>query len=231
MTPSQAVRVLVVEDEENLRLSLEDNLRDADYRVCGAATGSAAREALEKDPYDLIVLDIMLPDTDGYALCRELRKQGNEARVLMLTARTLEDDLVRGFDAGADDYLAKPYRLRELLARAQALTRRRGSRADECIEFGPFRIDAAARTLRGRDRENLALTKTEFDLLLCLVRNRDRALSRREILDSVWGKGVAVEPRTIDNFVSSLKQKLRMDSEPGFRIQAVRGVGYRMEMV
>jgi len=228
---TKAVSVLVVEDEENLRLSLEDNLRDAGYRVSSAATGQEAREAFLRDLYDLIVLDIVLPDTDGYALCRELRERGSEARVLMLTARTLEDDLVRGFDAGADDYLAKPYRLRELLARAQALTRRAGSRVDACIEFGPFCIDAGARTLRGRDDENLSLTKTEFDLLLCLVRNRDRALSRREILDAVWGEGVAVAPGTIDNFISSLKQKLGMDRDPGFRIQAVRGIGYRMEML
>jgi DNA-binding response OmpR family regulator len=144
----------------------------------------------------------------------------------MLTARVLEDDILRGFEAGADDYLEKPYRLRVLLARAKALLRRGSSFSSSLFPFGEFKLDEEARILY-RGTEEIQVTQKEFDLLLYLLRNEGRALSRDELLDSVWGKNIVVDIRTVDNFISSLKQKLRTTSR-GFQIQTVRGVGYRL---
>lgn len=219
--------VLIVEDDANLRLALEDNLRDEGYAVQVAATVKAAREALSAAAPDVVVLDLMLPDGDGYALCRELRARGVTSRVLMLTARTLEDDLVKGFEAGADDYLAKPYRLRELLARVAALARRGpAGPGGPTHTLGAFSIDEATRTVAGPDGP-VELTRKEFDLLVCLLKAGDRVLSRDEILDAVWGADVVVDTHTVDNFISSLKKKVK-PSRGEFEWKTVRGVGFRL---
>ncbi len=223
-------RVLVVEDDENLRLALVDNLEDAGFVVEAAADVATAQARWEATAPDVVVLDIMLPDGDGYALCRAMRDAGSAAMVLMLTARTLEDDVVRGFEAGADDYLRKPYRLRELMARIGALTRRRRVRASTTERFGRFVLDRDARKVTDVRGRELSLTRTEHDLLAFLLRHQGRALSRDQILDAVWGVDVMVEERTVDNFVSSLKKKLRWSAGDGYRISTVRGVGYRMEV-
>lgn len=220
-------RLLVVEDDENLRVVLTDNLLERGYQVETAATVASAQVLLAGAPFDLIVLDLMLPDGDGYSLCRWYRSTGGAAKVLMLTARTLEDDIVRGFEAGANDYVAKPYRLRELLARVAALVRR-GSSA-EALTFSGFTLDPVGRVVRGAAGQ-IELTRTEFDLLACLLRNRDRALTRDQILDTVWGAEIVVDTRTVDNFILSLRRKLGWTEASGFRFRAIRGVGYRMEV-
>jgi DNA-binding response OmpR family regulator len=223
--------VLVVEDDENLRITVADNLEDEGYRVRAVDRGRAALEAVEHERPDVVVLDIMLPDLDGYSVCRSLRQRGLASKVLMLTARTLEDDVVQGFDAGADDYLAKPYRLRELLARVRALLRRDSPRAGGAAAALPgFTIDRDARTVTGLDVGLIDLTRTEFDLLGFLVDNPGKALSRETILERVWGGDVVVDPRTVDNFVSNLKRKLGWAAGCGYTIRAVRGVGYRLEL-
>lgn len=222
--------ILVVEDDENLRLALTDNLRDEGYRVTAAATGAAACAELEAGAFDLVILDVMLPDTDGYALCERLRRDGSDARVLMLTARTLEDDLVRGLDAGADDYLKKPYKLKELLARVRALLRRHGAVAPGGAPLTSFRVEREARRVTSADGEEIALTRTELDLLLFFLDHEGRALRRDDILDAVWGREVHVDTRTVDNFVSNLKKKLGWTPESEFHIRTVRGVGYRFEV-
>jgi DNA-binding response OmpR family regulator len=226
-------RILVVEDDENLRMALEDNLVDEGYQVTTAATGAAARKALARGDCDLVILDIMLPDVDGYTICREIREKKLPLRVLMLTARTLESDLVHGFDAGADDYLSKPYRLRELLARVRALLRRGSGEPESgptAFSFGDYTIDLSARILQHAAHGELTLTRTEFDLLACLLRHTGEALTREQILEQAWEPGVVVEPRTVDNFVSSLKKKLGWSEGDGYRVRTVRGVGYRMEI-
>jgi DNA-binding response OmpR family regulator len=223
--------VLVVEDDENLRITVADNLEDEGYRVKAVDRGRAALEAVEHERPDVVVLDIMLPDLDGYSVCRSLRQRGLASKVLMLTARTLEDDVVQGFDAGADDYLAKPYRLRELLARVRALLRRGSPRAGTAASALPgFTIDRDARTVIGLDGRAVDLTRTEFDLLVFLIDNPGKALSRDTILERVWGGDVVVDPRTVDNFVSNLKRKLGWTAGCGYTIRAVRGVGYRLEL-
>lgn len=232
--------ILVVEDDPNLRLALVDNLEDEGYVVDHVSNGHGALEKAAERHFDVVVLDIMLPDIDGYTVCRRLREQGSRSGILMLTARTLEDDLVAGFDAGADDYLAKPYRLRELLARVGALGRRRGSTAhargaptsaatsEDIDDLSGIKIDRKGRTVRDTRGELIDLTRTEFDLLIYLLDHAGQALSRHAILRHVWGD-VVVDPRTVDNFVSSLKRKLGWKRGCGFGIHAVRGVGYRFE--
>ncbi len=228
---AQPPSVLVVEDDENLRLALTDNLTEEGYQVHAVAEASAAIEAAREREFAVVVLDIMLPDGDGYTVCRKLRDLGCTAAVLMLTARTLEDDLVRGFESGADDYLAKPYRLRELLARVGALLRRGSSASSGAAkDLGGFTVDRRARKVARTDGTEIELTRTEFDLLVCLVDHVGEALTREAILDRVWGKGIVVEQRTVDNFISSLKRKLGWTDGCGFNIRAVRGVGYRFEL-
>ncbi len=227
--------ILIVEDDASLRLVLADNLEEEGYRVTATPSGDEARRLLlaagtERLDADLVILDIMLPDRDGYTLCRELRARGLETPVLMLTARTLEDDLVHGFDAGADDFLTKPYRLRELLARVRALLRRRAGRRAEIFRFAGFRLDLAARSLRDPHGGSVELTRTELDLLALFLDRQGEALSRDRILDEVWGRGVVVDGRTVDNFVSSLKKKLGWRRASRFRFKTLRGVGYRMEV-
>jgi DNA-binding response OmpR family regulator len=234
---TQPPTVLVVEDDENLRLALTDNLTEEGYQVHAVAGANAAIEAARDRTFAIVVLDIMLPDGDGYSVCRRLRELGCTAAVLMLTARTLEDDLVRGFESGADDYLAKPYRLRELLARVGALLRRGASPATSTStasvpvkDLGGFTVDRRARRVARADGTEIELTRTEYDLLICLVDHVGEALTREAILDRVWGKGIVVEQRTVDNFISSLKRKLGWTDGCGFNIRAVRGVGYRFEL-
>jgi DNA-binding response OmpR family regulator len=228
---AQPPSVLVVEDDENLRLALTDNLTEEGYQVHAVAGAADAIEAARERQFAVVVLDIMLPDGDGYTVCRKLRDLGCTAAVLMLTARTLEDDLVRGFESGADDYLAKPYRLRELLARVGALLRRGSSASTgNAKDLGGFTVDRRARTVARLDGAEIELTRTEFDLLVCLVDHVGEALTREAILDRVWGKGIVVEQRTVDNFISSLKRKLGWTDGCGFNIRAVRGVGYRFEL-
>ncbi|HVG57768.1 MAG TPA: response regulator transcription factor [Hyalangium sp.] len=228
--PSTRPSILIVEDDANLRVGLRDNLQDEGYDVAAASHAREAEALLQGRAFDLLILDVMLPGEDGYSLCRRLRAGGLKSMVMMLTARTLEDDIVRGFEAGAQDYLTKPYRLRELLARVRALVRRAGTPPPQLLGFAGFTLDLGKRALMRTDGSPIELTRTEFDLLTFLVRNRDRALTRQEILDTVWGQDVVVDPRTVDNFVSNLKKKLGWTSTSGFTIHTIRGVGYRMEI-
>jgi DNA-binding response OmpR family regulator len=235
MSSGAAARILLVEDDENLRVALEDNLVDEGFDVVAVSRGAQALELVNRGGIALVILDIMLPDLDGYGVCRRLRTEGHRMPVLMLTARTLEDDFVHGFEAGADDYVAKPYRLRELLARLRALLRRTQAHGEpeereQSIPFGGFVLERQARVLRDAEGREVALTRTEFDLLACLCENRGAALSRQQLLRAAWDPGVVVETRTVDNFVSNLKKKLGWRSSDPYRIATVRGVGYRMEI-
>jgi DNA-binding response OmpR family regulator len=220
--------ILVVEDDANLRLTLQDNLEREAHQVKSAATVAEAWSRLDAERFDVVVLDLMLPDGDGYSVCKKIREKKIPVRVLMLTARSLEEDLVRGFDAGADDYVAKPYRLRELLARISALARRSAAERDSPTvhRFGPFTLQVQTRSVTS-DAGPIELTRKEFDLLLLLLESGGRVLSRDEILDAVWGD-VVVDLHTVDNFISNLKKKLKVKrGAPGFELKTVRGVGFR----
>lgn len=224
-------RILLVEDDANLRDTLGEVLRDEGYSVASADSVVSATALLAAASFDVVILDLMLPDGDGYGLCERVRREGKRARVLMLTARTLDADLERGFDVGADDYLKKPYRLRELLARVKALARRVevATPAHEGLRLGEVAIDKEGRRALDGSGAEIPLTRTELDLLVLFVENPGRALTRNEILDRVWGKNVVVDERTVDNFISSLKKKLRWAPGAPFQFKSVRGVGYRLE--
>lgn len=229
---SEPSRLLVVEDDEDLRLVLTDNLESEGYAVTATRTLAEARRALALAPYDVVVLDLMLPDGDGHTIARELRQGARPERILMLTARTLEDDVVRGLDTGADDYVMKPYRLRELLARIRALARRPAAAIStrRVLTFSGFALDLDARTLRAPSGDPIALTRTELDLLATFVTHAGLARTRDQLLDAAWGEDVMVDERTVDNFVASLKKKLGWTRDARWRIAAVRGVGYRFEL-
>ncbi len=234
--------VLIVEDDPNLREGLHYNLNAEGYDVASVGHTVDADALLAQRPFHVVILDVMLPGEDGYAWCRKMRARGLGTMVLMLTARTLEDDVVRGFDAGAHDYVTKPYRLRELLARVKALALRAHAAgsppptptgaSDTTFEFCEFSLDLTKRLLVRRHSPNspIDLTRTEFDLLAYLLKNRDRALTRDEMLDHVWGREVVVDPRTVDNFISSLKKKLAWSPASKFHVHTIRGVGYRFEI-
>ncbi len=227
---TNAISILIIEDDENLRLTLADILEEESYLVEQAEDLSKGRQKLEGGSFQLIVLDLMLPDGDGYSFCRDVRQEGNSTPILMLTARSLEDDLVKGFDMGADDYLVKPYRVNELLARVKALIKRETGKLQGVDQFdvNGFLIDRSARTIKDKENQEVEVTPKEFDVFLYLWDHPHRAVSRDQLLESIWGR-VVVDPRTVDNFISSIKKKLSLSTNSSAYIETVRGVGYRLE--
>jgi len=222
-------RVLVVEDNEDLAFGLRNNLEIEGYEVTVAADGEAGLEAARKGGNDLIILDLMLPGMDGLRVLRELRDGGIEVPVMVLTARGEEVDKVRGLRLGADDYVTKPFGVMELLARIEALLRRSGgSRAEDVIEIGDLTMDVAARVV-SRGGRRVELAPRELDLLFAMVRNRDKVVSRQQLLTEVWGHTGEVVTRTVDTHVAELRRKLEADPSSPRYIQTVRKVGYRFD--
>jgi len=231
-TAAEPSRVLVVEDEETLLFTLAHNLRREGYHVTTATRGDdGLRLARETNP-DVIVLDLMLPGLDGLQVCRLLRKD-SQVPILMLTALGGESDRVRGLDTGADDYLPKPFGMRELLARIRALLRRAKAPApaqagSEIIVSGDLEIDTARREVR-KNGEILRLKPKEYDLLQFFVQHPARVFSREQILDEVWGFDYFGGPRTVDVHVRWLRQKIEKDPADPQRLRTVRGSGYLFE--
>jgi two-component system OmpR family response regulator len=219
--------VLVVEDEENVRYVAAAALRLAGLTVDELASGRAAlQELIERHAAcDLIVLDVMLPDLDGFEVCRRLRIQGLTIPVVFLTARGTTEDRVRGLTIGGDDYLTKPFSVEELVARVRVVLRRTGrAPATAVLTAGAVELDDDAHLVRVAGRD-VNLSPTEFKLLRFLLRNPGRALTRTQIIDHVWDYDFVGESTVIETFVSSLRKKLDPDSR---LIQTVRGVGYRL---
>jgi DNA-binding response OmpR family regulator len=224
-------RILVVEDELPMRTVLRDCLERRGYRVLLAADGlSALEKALQEKP-DLIVLDIMMPKLDGFAVCAELRRLGNTAPVLFLTAKASVEDRVTGLDAGADDYLVKPFSREELLARVRALWRRaqRQTRTLTTVAFGAVKIDFAGQCA-WRAGKPLELTPKEFAMLRLLLERPGEVVSRDRFLDVVWGYTAFPTTRTVDKHIVGLRQKLEDNPEQPRWITTVHGVGYRLEL-
>jgi DNA-binding response OmpR family regulator len=229
-------RVLVVEDEANLAEGLLFNLQAEGHEVHVEGDGEAALEALRTRAFDAVVLDVMLPNRDGFEIAAALRGEGNYVPVLMLTARGRAEDIVKGFAAGADDYLPKPFELSVLLARLNALLRRMSwpqpvAAADPADNLTSFafagrRIDFDALELHAPDR-TVRLTVMESDLLRYLVRNRDRIVSRKELLEQVWHVRDDTDTRAIDNFIVRLRRYIEDDPARPKHLETVRGVGYR----
>jgi two-component system, OmpR family, response regulator MprA len=216
-------RVLVVEDDGEIADVLRRSLRLEGYEVDVAADGVAALDASERFAPDAVVLDLGLPRLDGVEVCRRLRAEG-DVPILVLTARDAVADRVRGLDAGADDYLVKPFALEELLARLRALLRRRPPRGTAFLTVGDLRLNPDTREVRRGERE-LELTAREFELLEYLMRSERLVVSRERLLEEVWGYHPFAETNTVDVFVSNLRRKLESGGEPRL-LHTVRGAGY-----
>ncbi|MGO8835981.1 MAG: response regulator transcription factor [Limisphaerales bacterium] len=224
-------RILIVEDEAPMRTALADLLAAEGYRVLSAVDGeSGLQRALDEKP-DLILLDIMMPKLDGFALCAELRRLSSTVPVLMLTAKGQIEDRVAGLDAGADDYLVKPFSTEELLARVRALLRRfqRHSKAAEKLNLGEIEIDLARQTAM-RGRKPIHLTAKEFSMLRLMAEAEGEPVTRERFLDVVWGYAAFPTTRTVDNHIASLRAKLERDPEEPRWLKTVHGVGYRLEL-
>jgi DNA-binding response OmpR family regulator len=227
------MRILIVEDNRNLVLGLKHNLELDGHRVDAAYTGAAGLERARANDADLIILDLMIPKPDGYQILRTIREEGVETPVIILTARDGEDDKVRGFRLGADDYVTKPFGLLELLARVDAMRRRArlpgagGNHRAGPMEFGDIRLEPGARMVY-RGGQPVALRPKEFDLLLALARREGRVASRFELLEEVWGYGADVVSRTVDTHIGQLRSKLEADPAAPRFIITVRKSGYRL---
>ncbi|MFI6175185.1 response regulator transcription factor [Nonomuraea sp. NPDC051191] len=225
---TEPARLLVVDDEPALREALQSSLEFEGYRVGTANDGQAALEALAGEPYDAVLLDVMMPRLDGLTACRRLRAQGNHIPVLMLTARDAVGDRVSGLDAGADDYLVKPFELDELLARVRALLRRgalsTGAADVGTLSYGDLRMDPATREVT-RGARGLDLTRTEYLLMELFLAHPRQVLTRDQILNEVWGFDFEPTSNSLDVYVMYLRRKTEAGGEPRV-IHTVRGVGY-----
>jgi two-component system, OmpR family, response regulator MprA len=221
----------VADDDRAIRESLATSLELAGYRVRACSDGVQALALSRSEPFDLIVLDVMMPGVDGLGVCSVLRAEGNRVPILMVTARTETADRVAGLDAGGDDYVPKPYEIEELLARVRALLRRADtsvaappeSATDDVVVVGPVRLDPAARRAWSHGRE-VGLSRTEFDLLELLMRNEGIVLEHHVIYDRIWGYDFGPESKNLAVFIGYLRRKLDVPGDT--LIRSVRGVGY-----
>lgn len=223
-----AETILIVEDDATLLRGLKDNFEFEGYRVLTAADGEAGLAAALHHRPDLIVLDLMLPKVNGYEICRLIRQQGVETLIIMLTAKSQESDVILGLNLGADDYVTKPFSIKELLARTNAFLRRRRTGELKQFHFGPYLLDLAACKL-SRDGRQIELTPKEYALLELLIRRAGRALTRDDILRRVWGYDVFVTTRSVDRCVTTLRGKIEPDPARPTWIKTVREIGYRFD--
>lgn len=220
------IHILVVEDEERLRKLIKKYLLLEGYHVLEAANGVEALEVFDTETVDLMVLDVMMPFKNGFEVAKEVRKS-SQVPIIMLTARSEEEDKLSGFEVGIDDYVTKPFSTRELMARIKALLKRTNVTAtSEKLDFGQVIIDTAARRILVGGEE-VTFSPKEYDCLMYFVDNPNQALTREQILNRVWGFDYFGEDRTVDTVIKRLRKKLEED---GDRIQTVRGVGYRFEV-
>src|SRR5262245_23689091 len=232
---SGAPRLLIVEDEAHLATGIKFNLEVEGYDVTLVADGARALQILSaaRAAFDMIVLDVMLPGLDGFELTRRLREAGDFTPILMLTAKGLPQDVVQGLEAGADDYLPKPFDLRVLLARVKGLLRRRdwarsGTDGPDRARVGDVEVDFTAFELRARGGEVQRLTLLEAMLLKLLVQNAGRIVSKGEILERVWNVSPDTQTRAVDNFILRLRRYIEKDAAHPRHLQTVRGAGYRL---
>jgi len=229
--------VLIVEDDPALLRGLKDNFEYEGYTVATATDGEQAlRRATDARPH-LILLDIMLPKVNGYEICRQLRKQSLEVPIIMLTAKGQESDIILGLKLGADDYVTKPFSIKELLARVQAFLRRARAQQSSTFHFGPFALDRSARTLthqlprKKSPPASIDLTPKEFALLDLLTSRPGRAFTRDEILQRIWGHDVFVTTRSVDRAITTLRAKIEPDPDNPRFLHTVREIGYRFELL
>ena len=224
-------RILIVEDDSAIAVALEDDLRMEGYDVEVVQDGETASRRAREGRFDLIVLDLMLPQKDGFEVCREIRRVGIASKILMLTARTQDTDKVLGLDLGADDYVTKPYSPKELRARIRMLLRRMASETGTAniVRFGDCEIDFDRAELR-RAGKLLPATPLEFKVLSLFVRRPGRVLTRGLLIDEVWGKDTAITERVVDNQIANLRKKIEPCPAHPHHLKSVRGIGYRFDL-
>ena len=232
MTDKNKASILLVEDEENLHEALKLNLELEGYSVSSAADGSEALKAIEQEYFDLIILDVMLPEVDGITVMETIRVQNNEVPILILSAKNTSADRVLGLKKGADDYLTKPFNLEELLLRVQKLIEKNKKLLDkdsigDNYAFGKNTIDFKAQEATTKNGERVQLSKKEAMLLKLLIENRNEVVPREKILQTVWGYNVYPTTRTIDNFILNFRKYFEEDSRNPRYFHSVRGVGYK----
>lgn len=220
--------ILVVEDDPGIAMALEDDLRAEGYGVETAADGAVASARAIGGRFDAILLDVLLPTRDGFAVCREVRAAGVRTPIILLTARTAEPDKILGLETGADDYITKPYSPGELRARINAVLRRTSEALPETFRFGDVEVDFARREVR-RARVAMAMTPLEFRLFETFIRHRGRALCRQRLIDLAWGQDTFVTDRVVDNQVASLRKKIEPRPAAPIYFQSIRGFGYRFD--
>jgi DNA-binding response OmpR family regulator len=226
-------RILLVEDEESLAVGLEYNLTEEGYLVMWAKDGREAVKIIESDNFDLIILDIMLPYIDGFEIAERVRKSNPQMPILMLTARTGSGDKVKGLELGADDYMTKPFHLKELLLRVKGMLKRKDwykkiTMAEPVYRFGNNEIDFENLTCKSADRE-FNLTTQEAMVIKYLVENKGKTVSRKELLEKVWHLNPDIETRTVDIFIARLRKHFESDPSNPVYIKSVRGTGYKFE--
>lgn len=222
------MKILVVEDDRKVASFIEQGLREEGYAVDVARDGEEATMMAHVYDYDLVLLDVMLPKKSGLQIAAELRREGSQTPILMLTARDATEDVVRGLDSGADDYLPKPFKFDELLARVRALVRRGGASRTELLHYGPLELDRLKHKVRANGKP-LDLTPKEFHLLQHFLLHPEEVVRRTELLEKVWDMHFDPESNVVDVHVGNLRRKLR-DATDLELIHTVRGVGFRLEM-
>jgi two-component system alkaline phosphatase synthesis response regulator PhoP len=230
--PEKKISILLVEDEENLQEALKLNLELEDYEVTVADNGLSALDAVHKEHFDLMILDVMLPELDGISVCENIRLQNNDIPILILSAKSSSADRVLGLKKGADDYLTKPFNLEELLLRVNKLVQKGKQLTtrkpmEQTYQFGNNKIDFKALECTIKNGEKIMLTKKEIMLLKLLVENKNEVVTREKILQSVWGYNVYPTTRTIDNFILTFRKYFEEDSRNPRYFHSVRGIGYK----
>jgi DNA-binding response OmpR family regulator len=221
-------RILIVEDEPALMRGLKDTFSAHGFQVIAAMDGEAGLRAACDGNADLMLLDLMLPKVNGYEICRSVREHGLTLPILMLTAKGQEEDIILGLNLGADDYITKPFRIKELLARVNAFLRRAETGRSKVCRFGDFEVNLDSHKLVRAGRP-VELTAKEFRLLAYLASRPGRALTRDDILNAVWGRSVMVTPRSIDRCVATLRAKIEPERHSPKYLQTIRDIGYRFE--
>ena len=223
--------ILVIEDEPHIVMGLKDSLEFEGFAVRSAGRGREGVALAKAETPDAVILDLMLPDINGYEVCEELRRISPFLPIIMLTARSQETDKIRGLDAGADDYVTKPFSVNELIARMRAIFRRtqRPSAAPELVDIGDAKVSFSAHTLKVRGQEH-ALSFYEVELIRLLVEKAGQPVSRDEILQKIWGLDAAPTNRTVDNFIVKLRKKIEVHPDKPVHILTVYGFGYKLAL-
>ena len=221
------MRVLLIEDDITIARLLKEGLEDESYAVDIARDGSEGYRTAAADDYDVIILDIMLPEMNGYEVCRSLRNDGSKTPILMLTARDAERDIVEGLDTGADDYLAKPFSFDVLLARIRALLRRPNEKLEEILQVGDLKLDPSSKKVT-RASQEINLTAKEYGVLEYLMRNKGKVLSKEQIISHVWDFDADVLPNNVELFIMFLRRKIDKPFKSKL-IHTVSGFGYKLE--